>query len=104
MSILEGLGLNADTLAAIAQGDPRIRDDLRIIPEAEAAGWAVSFRDGSWHNPAQFKRDGASVWQVSAFWGPPRLGWNRTVRRADGTYVRELEVGALRDALGLPGR
>lgn len=39
-----------------------LREDLCAIPDAEAAGWLVKFRDGNWHNGAVFSRDGVSVW------------------------------------------
>lgn len=45
-----------------------LRDDLLIIPEAEAAGWVISFRNNSWHNGADFDRDGITVWSTGRDW------------------------------------
>ena len=41
---------------------PGLREDLRAIPSAEAAGWKVTFRNDSWHNGASFDRNGVGVW------------------------------------------
>jgi hypothetical protein len=46
----------------------QLRDDLVIIPEAEAAGWKVSFRNNNWHNGAMFDRDGITIWPTGRDW------------------------------------
>ena len=49
--------------AEIASGGKRgLREDLRAIPAAEAAGWTANFRDDCWHNGATFKRGTVAVW------------------------------------------
>lgn len=71
-----------------------LREDLRAIPEAEAAGWSVRFRDGNWHNGAEFSRDGVSVW------------WSRCWRakRDDAPFREEPRLYAtLADALAAEG-
>lgn len=54
----------AETRAEIRAKDPRIRDDLRMISEAEAAGWTVSFPNDHWHNAAIFTRGDVTVWST----------------------------------------
>ncbi|MCL8382075.1 hypothetical protein [Xanthobacter aminoxidans] len=44
-----------------------LREDLRAIPDAEAAGWVVKFPSDHWHNGAQFSRNGVSVWWSSCW-------------------------------------
>jgi hypothetical protein len=63
MSALDLLPEN--TRVEIARGNSCIRADLRMIQEAEAEGWRVTFRDGHWHNSAMFKRDKVTVWSGS---------------------------------------
>jgi hypothetical protein len=53
---------------SIARNDASIRDDLRVIPAAEAAGWRVSFLNGSWHNAATFERGRDAVWCYGPAW------------------------------------
>jgi hypothetical protein len=71
-----------------------LRDDLIVIPEAEAAGWFVSFRDDNWYNTAEFVRDGITVWQAT--------GWRRA-GVVNGLYtvpeVFSCEIEGLRAAL-----
>lgn len=54
--------------ADIAKGSGRLRSDLLVIPEAEAAGWAVSFRNDHWHNGASFVRGDVTVWGTGRDW------------------------------------
>jgi hypothetical protein len=72
-----------------------LRDDLRAIPQAEAAGWIVTFPDDNWHNGAVFKRNGVSVW------------WMRCWRaKEDGAPFREepRKYATLAEALEAEGR
>lgn len=93
--------LPPETVALILANDPRIRADLRIIPAAESAGWVVGFRDGHWHNPAHFLRDGVSVWQVVGTGEmPPRMGWRRAVGGVQPRGTAPLL--SLYDALNVP--
>lgn len=39
-----------------------IREDLRAIASAEAAGWLVKFRNDHWHNGATFERGSLVIW------------------------------------------
>jgi hypothetical protein len=39
-----------------------LREDLRLIPVAEAAGWRVTFRDDNWNNSASFQLGTVHVW------------------------------------------
>mgnify|MGYP001769811204 CR=1 FL=1 len=83
----------------------RLRDDLRIIPRAEAAGWSVRFPNDNWSNAAQFQNGDAHVWLISTGGTHAVLRWKRarldpgTNRFEDGVQYAELE-----DALMLPSR
>lgn len=57
----------------IAAGKEGLRADLLAIPQAEADGWRVTFRDNSWANPAHFAQRDAVVWQASTGWKRSRL-------------------------------
>ena len=82
---------------AVALQDGNLRADLAVIPAAEAAGWQVSFRDGSWHNPADFQRAGVMVWQTRIYWQRARLLEGRLGERVQFGGG----VAGLRLALGL---
>ena len=47
---------------------PRLRDDLLAIPDAEAVGWKVTFRNDHWHNSAIFEKDDKTVWSTGRDW------------------------------------
>lgn len=49
---------------AIAARSGRLRADLLVIPDAEAAGWIVEFRNDHWHNGAEFQRGDVVVWET----------------------------------------
>jgi hypothetical protein len=87
-----------DVRAEIAAGTKRIREDLRIIPDAEAAGWTVTFRDDHWHNAATFERGGVSVWDASTGWRSATLEGGRFSKPT----VHGFGMAKLRAALGLP--
>lgn len=84
--------------AKIASKDHPLRDDLRIIPEAEAAGWTVTFRNDAWHNPASFDQDGVAVWSTGYDWRSAL--YHPDGSRGDITTFAPTEAG-LRQALGL---
>lgn len=84
--------------------DVRLRADLLVIPDAEAAGWVVTFNRDHWHNGTRFHRGAIHVWAS-------HRGWVRTklAREADGVerFSRDPEafpysLADLREALGLP--
>jgi hypothetical protein len=89
--------LPPDTRAKIRRGDRGIRDDLRILPEAEAAGWTVEFRNNHWHNAASFKRGDLCVWFVA---GRHFVGWHSAVL-VEGRWTQHKDHPSLREALGL---
>jgi hypothetical protein len=89
--------LPQDTRDAIANGKP-IRDDLRVIPAAEAAGWKVSFRDDNWHNAADFYRGLTVVWLATS----RGLHWRRREgRRPNPIDLFPHTMEGLRAALSL---
>jgi hypothetical protein len=70
----------------------KIRDDLLAIPDAEAAGWEVSFRNDHWHNPATFTKGGITVWSTGRDW--------RASTFADGRFgVPRIYYSSLVDVL-----
>lgn len=75
-----------------------MREDLLIIPEAEAAGWVGSFRNESWHNAATFVRGSEHVWATGRDWRRATLS---PENRFEKPTVFSAERGALRAALGL---
>jgi hypothetical protein len=79
--------------AKIAQRDPTMREDLLLIPVAEAAGWRVSFERQSWHFSAVFEKGPWTVWLT-------RMGWT-VGRRTLGGYVIDRRCDALAAALGV---
>lgn len=50
-----------------------IREDLLAIPEAEADGWIVTFKNGSWANPATFSKPEVVVWSTGRDWRRARV-------------------------------
>lgn len=82
----------------ITHKDPRLRDDLRLIPEAEATGWKVSFRNDSWHNAAMFAKDGVHVWSTGYDW---RSAWYAPDGTRGEITPHRLDEAGLRSALGL---
>ena len=86
-----------DTQTAIIQQNLNIREDLRIIPDAEAAGWIVTFREDHWHNPATFRRNDITVWATGRDWRKAALVNGRYA--SPEVFQRGLE--GLRTALDL---
>lgn len=95
MSIIDTLP--PDTQAKIRAGDQNIRDDLRVLPEAEAAGWTVEFRNNNWHNAASFKRGDVCVWFVVT----RHFAGARSAVLAEGRWTQHKDHPSLREALGL---
>lgn len=73
----------------------RIRDDLLAIPDAEAAGWKVKFRNDHWHNAARFEMGDKTVWSTGRDW--------RGATLADGRYGPPRPYGTLEEALRQEG-
>lgn len=69
-----------------------VREDLLAIEAAEADGWTVTFKDGSWANPAIFRKSGAVVWLA-------RSGWRRAHVTAEGRHSPPEVFPTLADAL-----
>jgi hypothetical protein len=81
--------------AKIEARDPTMREDLLLIPVAEAAGWHVTFERQSWHFSAVFEKGPITVWLTRMGWtvGHRQLGGYVIVRRCD-TLTVALGVGA----------
>jgi hypothetical protein len=69
-----------DVQASIRAKEQPLRDDLTIIPEAEAAGWTVAFPHGHWHNSANFTRGTDVVWYTSS-------GWTHALLDSNNRYI-----------------
>jgi len=82
-----------DVFLDICAKSSRLRADLLIIPDAEAAGWSVAFRDNNWHNAADFHKDSVHVWLTSS-------GWRRATLE-DDRFTKPTVFSNLREALGL---
>lgn len=97
MSLLDNLPpylvatINAPVGAPARRG---IREDLLLIPAAEAAGWVGEFPNGSWHNAAEFTRGEVAVWGTGRDWRRARLG-------NSGRYSKPEVFSTLAEALGL---
>ncbi len=89
--------LPADVVESVRLGETFMRGDLLLIPEAEAAGWAVSFRNDHWHNAAGFAKGAMHVWSTGRDW--------RRALLVDGRYqpptVFPCNLEGLRAALAL---
>ncbi len=77
---------------ALKARDPELREDLRAIPGAEADGWVVSFREGAWGHPAEFRKDDVLVWRA-------RTGWKRARVTRQGRHMPAEVFPTLADAL-----
>lgn len=73
-----------------------MREDLLLIPAAEAAGWVVSFPNDRWHDSATFARGSDRVWSTG-------YNWRRAVLGNDGRFGPPAVFRELRDALALAG-
>jgi hypothetical protein len=69
----------------------RIRDDLLAIPDAEEAGWKVTFRNDHWHNAATFQKGVKTIWSTGRDW--------RASTFADGRYGVPRPYRTLAEAL-----
>ena len=71
-----------------------MREDLLLIPAAEAAGWVGSFRNDHWHNGVDWARGAVRVWGTGR-------DWRRVTLSGDGTHERPDVFRSLAEALGL---